>query len=70
MNNKNCGIPKEKRPYLLIKEAAKELCLTYQTMYKACKAGDFDTVKIGRRYLVPKATVQKFLTEKFKATAQ
>ena len=44
-----------------IEEAAKILGISRNTAYEAVKSGQLPTVKIGRRFLVPKAALERML---------
>jgi len=44
-----------------IEEAAKVLGISRNTAYDAVKSGQLPTVKIGRRFLVPKAALDRML---------
>jgi excisionase family DNA binding protein len=46
---------------LKIEEAAKVLGMSRNTAYDAVKSGQLPTVKIGRRFLVPKAALERML---------
>jgi excisionase family DNA binding protein len=46
---------------LKIEEAAKVLGISRNTAYDAAKSGQLPTVKIGRRFLVPKAALDRML---------
>jgi excisionase family DNA binding protein len=50
------------RQTLKIEEAAKVLGISRNTAYDAVKSGQLPTVKIGRRFLVPKAALERMLT--------
>jgi len=49
------------RQTLKIEEAAKILGISRNTAYDAVKTGQLPTVKIGRRFLVPKAALERML---------
>ena len=49
------------RQTLKIEEAAKILGISRNTAYEAVKSGQLPTVKIGRRFLVPKAALARLL---------
>jgi excisionase family DNA binding protein len=49
------------RQTLKIEEAAKVLGISRNTAYDAVKSGQLPTVKIGRRFLVPKAALDRML---------
>jgi excisionase family DNA binding protein len=49
------------RQTLKIEEAAKILGISRNTAYDAVKTGQLPTVKIGRRFLVPKAALERLL---------
>jgi excisionase family DNA binding protein len=49
------------RQTLKIEEAAKVLGISRNTAYDAVKSGQLPTVKIGRRFLVPKAALERML---------
>jgi excisionase family DNA binding protein len=49
------------RQTLKIEEAAKILGISRNTAYDAVKSGQLPTVKIGRRFLVPKAALARLL---------
>ena len=55
------------RQTLKIEEAAKVLGISRNTAYDAVKSGQLPTVRIGRRFLVPKAALERLL---MKATGQ
>lgn len=46
---------------LKIEEAAKVLGISRNTAYDAARNGQLPTVKIGRRFLVPKAALDRML---------
>jgi excisionase family DNA binding protein len=49
------------RQTLKIEEAAKILGISRNTAYDAVKTGQLPTVKIGRRFLVPKVALDRLL---------
>jgi excisionase family DNA binding protein len=49
------------RQTLKIEEAAKVLGISRNTAYEAVKSGQLPTIKIGRRFLVPKAALDRML---------
>jgi excisionase family DNA binding protein len=49
------------RQTLKIEEAAKILGISRNTAYDAVRSGQLPTVKIGRRFLVPKAALERLL---------
>jgi excisionase family DNA binding protein len=57
------------RQTLKIEEAAKILGISRNTAYDAVKTGQLPTVKIGRRFLVPKAALERLLDSAAGATA-
>jgi excisionase family DNA binding protein len=57
------------RQTLNIDEAAKILGISRNTAYDAVKSGQLPTVKIGRRFLVPKAALDRMLESAATAAA-
>ena len=49
------------RQTLKIEEAAKVLGISRNTAYDAVKTGELPTIKIGRRFLVPRAALERML---------
>lgn len=54
---------RDRRPFLTVKEAAKELRLDESTLYRHLREGRFPGVKVGGRYLVPTAVIDELATE-------
>ena len=52
----------DKRLALTVDEVAKLLGLSRATAYLFASRGDFPTIRIGRRLLVPKAALEKMLS--------
>jgi excisionase family DNA binding protein len=48
-----------RRPFLNVKEAARELRLDESTLYRHLREGRFPGVKVGGRYLVPTAVIEE-----------
>ena len=51
--------PRQQRPFLTVKEAARELRLDESTLYRHLREGRFPGVKVGGRYLVPTAVIEE-----------
>ena len=49
------------RQTLKIEEAAKVLGISRNTAYDAVKTGELPTIKIGRRFLVPRVALERML---------
>jgi len=56
------------RQTLKIEEAAKVLGISRNTAYDAVKTGELPTIKIGRRFLVPRAALERMLAGATAAT--
>src|SRR3954451_14231279 len=50
---------RRRRPFLNVKEAARELRLDESTLYRHLREGHFPGVKVGGRYLVPTAVIEE-----------
>ena len=50
-----------RRPFLNVKEAARELRLDESTLYRHLREGRFPGVKVGGRYLVPTAVIEELV---------
>ncbi len=50
---------RQQRPFLNVKEAARELRLDESTLYRHLREGRFPGVKVGGRYLVPTAVIEE-----------
>jgi excisionase family DNA binding protein len=56
--------PVEEKPAVLtVREAGTFLRMGRDAAYAACRRGDIPTIRIGRRVLVPRAGLEKLLTE-------
>ena len=51
-----------RRPFLNVREAARELRLDESTLYRHLREGRFPGVKVGGRYLVPAAVIEELAT--------
>jgi excisionase family DNA binding protein len=51
------------RPVLSIEEAGQMLGISRNLAYQAAHSGDLPTIRIGRRLLVPKAALERMLSE-------
>jgi len=49
------------RPTLSVEEAAQALGISRGSAYEAARRGDFPTIRIGRRLLVPTAALRRLL---------
>lgn len=58
-NNQGGEERQPRRPFLNVKEAAKELRLDESTLYRHLREGRFPGVKVGGRYLVPTAVIEE-----------
>jgi excisionase family DNA binding protein len=47
------------RPFLTVREAARELRLDESTLYRHLREGRFPGVKLGGRYLIPAALIEE-----------
>ena len=56
-------VKNEKRAYS-IAEAAEVLGVSTPTLYRAARSGQIPCVKIGKRYLIPIAALDRWLQEK------
>ena len=56
---------KTERRTLTIEEAAKALGVSRGAAYAAAGRGELPTVRIGKRYVVPKSQLEKMLGETF-----
>ena len=52
---------KVKRQTMTVEEAAKRLGIGRNTAYDAVRAGQIPSVKIGKRYLIPRAALERLL---------
>lgn len=48
-------------------EAAKQLGISMPIMYRLCNRKDFPTVRIGRRFVIPVASLEKWLEDQANA---
>lgn len=53
------GGASRRRPFLNVREAARELRLDESTLYRHLREGRFPGVKVGGRYLVPTAVIEE-----------
>ncbi len=53
----------EQTRFLTIAEAAKRLRITRQTLHALRKSGKLDSVKLGRRVLVPESVISRLLPD-------
>jgi excisionase family DNA binding protein len=51
------------RQTLTVEEAARVLGISRSSAYEAVRRGELPVVKLGRRYLLPKAALERFLIE-------
>jgi excisionase family DNA binding protein len=52
----------EERIVLTVPEAARVLGIGRDQAYRACRRGDLPTIRIGRRILVSRVSLEQFLT--------
>lgn len=52
-----------RRPFLTVKEAARELRMDESTLYRHLREDRFPGVKVGGRYLVPAAVIEELVTD-------
>src|SRR5258708_33304369 len=52
-----------RRPFLTVKEAARQLRLDESTLYRHLREGRFPGVKVGGRYLVPAALIEELAAD-------